>query len=57
MGTLCTYDDLGAIGPTQNYDAFKLAFRQHYGVGGLTHKLHWEDSFHQRTNEPHEYFG
>jgi hypothetical protein len=28
-GTLCTYDDLGAVGPTTNYAAFKLAFRQH----------------------------
>jgi hypothetical protein len=56
-GTLTTYDDLGPAGPTTNYSAFKLAFRQHYGNGGKTHKLNWADSFHQRSSESTaEYF-
>jgi hypothetical protein len=51
------YDNLGALGPTRNYDAFKLAFCQHYSVSGKTHKLNWADSFHQRSNEATaEYF-
>jgi hypothetical protein len=50
-------DDLGPAGPTTNYSAFKLAFRQHYGIGGKTHKLNWADSFHQRSSESTaEYF-
>jgi hypothetical protein len=56
-GTLTTYDNLSPTGPTTNYSAFKLAFRQHYGIGGKTHKLNWADSFHQRSSESTaEYF-
>jgi hypothetical protein len=56
-GTLNTYDNLGPAGPTTNYSAFKLAFRQHYRIGGKTHKLNWADSFHQRSSESTaEYF-
>jgi hypothetical protein len=51
------YDNLGPARPTTNYSAFKLAFRQHYGNGGKTHKLNWTDSFHQRSSETTaEYF-
>jgi hypothetical protein len=54
---LTTYDDLGPAGPTTNYSASKLAFRQHYGIGGMTHELNWADSFHQRSSESTaEYF-
>jgi hypothetical protein len=56
-GMLTTYDNLGPAGPTTNYTAFKLAFRQHYGIGGMTHKLNWADSFHQRSSKSTaEYF-
>jgi hypothetical protein len=56
-GTLSTYDNLGPAGPTTNYSAFKLAFRQHYGIRGKIHKLNWADSFHQRSSESRaEYF-
>lgn len=49
--------DLRVNDPTCSYAAFKLAFHQHYGVGSLTHKLNWANSFHQRTNEQtSEYF-
>jgi hypothetical protein len=56
-GTLTMYDDLGPAGRPTNYTAFKLAFRQHYGIGGKTHKLNWADSFHQRSSKSTaEYF-
>jgi hypothetical protein len=56
-GMLSTYDDLGPAGPTTNYSAFKLAFRQHYRIGGKTHKLNCADSFHQPSSKTTaEYF-
>jgi hypothetical protein len=44
-------------GPAENYAAFKVAFKQHYGIGGATNNLCWADTFCQRSDEDiREYF-
>jgi hypothetical protein len=44
-------------GPAENYAAFKVAFKQHYGIGRATNNLCWADTFHQRNDEDiREYF-
>jgi hypothetical protein len=38
-------------GLAKNYAAFKIAFKQHYGIGGATNNLCWADTFRQRSDE------
>jgi hypothetical protein len=52
-----SYGDHQDQGPADNYVAFKIAFKQHYGIGGATNNLCWADTFCQRSDEDiREYF-
>jgi hypothetical protein len=56
-GCILSYGDDQDQGPAQNYAAFKVAFKQHDGIGGATNNLCWADTFHQRSDEDiREYF-
>jgi hypothetical protein len=56
-GCILSYGDDQDQGPAENYAAFKVAFKQHYGIGGATNNLCWADTFRQRINEDiREYF-
>jgi hypothetical protein len=49
--TVLSYGDDQDQGPADNYAAFKVAFKQHYGFGGATNNLWWADTFRQRNGE------
>jgi hypothetical protein len=56
-GCILSYGDDQDQGPAENYAAFKVAFKQHYGIGGATNNLCWADTFRQRSDEDiREYF-
>jgi hypothetical protein len=56
-GCILSYGDDQDQGPADNYVAFKIAFKQHYGIGGATNNLCWADTFRQRSDEDiREYF-
>jgi hypothetical protein len=56
-GCILSYGDDQDQGPADNYVAFKVAFKQHYGIGGATNNLCWADTFRQRSDEDiREYF-
>jgi hypothetical protein len=56
-GCILSYGDGQDQGPADNYVAFKIAFKQHYGIGGATNNLCWADMFCQRSDEDiREYF-
>jgi hypothetical protein len=56
-GCILSYGDDQDQGPAENYAAFKVAFKQHYGIGGATNNLCWADNFRQRSDEDiREYF-
>jgi hypothetical protein len=56
-GCILSYRDDQDQGPAENYVAFKIAFKQHYGIGGATNNLCWADTFRQRNDEDiREYF-
>jgi hypothetical protein len=44
-GCILSYGDDQDQGPADNYVAFKIAFKQHYGIGGATNNLCWTDTF------------
>jgi hypothetical protein len=50
-GCILSYGDDQDQGPAENYAAFKVEFKQHYGIGGATNNLCWADTFRQRSNE------
>jgi hypothetical protein len=37
--------------PTRSWDAFVAAFKEHYLIGGETHRINWTDTFVQRSGE------
>jgi hypothetical protein len=41
-GCILSYGDDQDQGPAENYAAFKVAFKQHYGIGRATNNLCWE---------------
>jgi hypothetical protein len=56
-GCILSYGDDQDQRPAENYAAFKVAFKQHYGIGGATNNLCWADTFRQRSDEDiREYF-
>jgi hypothetical protein len=56
-GCILSYRDDQDQGPADNYFAFKIAFKQHYGIGGAKNNLCWADTFCQRSDEDiWEYF-
>jgi hypothetical protein len=56
-GCILSYGDDQDQGPAENYAMFKVAFKQHYGIGGATNNLCWADTFCQRSDEDiGEYF-
>jgi hypothetical protein len=56
-GCILSYGDDQDQGPADNYVGFKIAFKQHYGIGGATNNLCWADTFLQRSDEDiREYF-
>jgi hypothetical protein len=56
-GCILSYGDDQDQGPAENYAAYKVAFKQHYGIGGVTNNLCWADTFRQRSDEDiREYF-
>jgi hypothetical protein len=56
-GCILLYGDDQDQGPAENYAAFKVAFKQHYSIGGATNNLCWVDTFRQRSDEDiREYF-
>jgi hypothetical protein len=56
-GCILSYGDEEDQGPAENYVAFKVSFKQHYGIGGATNNLCWADTFRQRSDEDiREYF-
>ena len=56
-GCILSYGDDQDQGPAENYAAFKVAFKQHYGIGGATNNLCWADTSRQRSDEDiREYF-
>jgi hypothetical protein len=56
-GCILSYGDDQDQGPADNYVAFKIAFKQHYAIGGATNNLCWADTFCQRSDEDiREYF-
>jgi hypothetical protein len=60
-GCILSYGDDQDQGPAETYAtfkvAFKVAFMQHYGIGGATNNLCWADTFRQRSDEDiREYF-
>jgi hypothetical protein len=56
-GCILSYGDDQDQGPADNYVAFKVAFKQHYGIGGATNNICWADMFCQRSDEDiREYF-
>jgi hypothetical protein len=50
-GCILSFGDDQDQGPADNYVAFKIAFKQHYGIGRATNNLCWADTFHQRSDE------
>jgi hypothetical protein len=50
-GCILSYGDDQDQGTAENYVAFKVAFKQHYGIGGATTNLCWADTFRQRSDE------
>jgi hypothetical protein len=46
-----SYGDDQDQGSADNYVAFKIAFKQHYGIGGPTNNLCWADTFCQKSDE------
>jgi hypothetical protein len=44
-GCILLYGDDQDQGPAENNAAFKVAFKQHYGIGGATNNLCWADTF------------
>jgi hypothetical protein len=50
-GCILSYGDDQDQGPADNYVAFKIAFKQHYGIGGATNNLCWADTFCQGSDE------
>jgi hypothetical protein len=56
-GCILSYGDDQDQGPADNYVMFKVAFKQHYGIGTATNNLCWADTFRQRSDEDiREYF-
>jgi hypothetical protein len=50
-GCILSYGDDQDQGPAENYAAFKVAFKQHYGISGATNNLCWADTVLQRNDE------
>jgi hypothetical protein len=50
-GCILSYGDDQDQGPAEKNAAFKVAFKQHYGIGGATNNFCWADTFRQRSNE------